>query len=1141
MISHEFRYWLLNRTTLLAAVLSFLFGAVITAGNAGMFDPDRILSERSFVSLKDIYDASAVFLKLFIFIIPSIAAAAFLRERKHRFHHVMFSYPIPEQRYVTAKVLGSHAALIIIMLSFGAGIVSVVLGFAPTEPFALSFSLTDLLSLFMLYLLPNILLVSVLSVVLTMHSGTLTAGFAVPVVLLLVRETLLRITAGAASHEWRMIDPFGDSILQHSFSNRDTMNGNGPSFPLHGILMVHRALWGGVTLLLYGLLYNRFSFTRSLNAGQKAPIVPHEDAGWTMRNVTPVGRVYTAWSWWKCAVNIGVMEWNSIIRSGTFQILTGAGILLIAVMIAQVNRPFGVALLPATWVMLAFPLLFTSLLLQFVTFLYAGILLEKPVSTRMAPLIDASPVPVWTIGASKLITLTLLQSVLLAALMVIGVIVQLFQDAGQIELGHYLFDLFVLHLSGFVVWSAAALFVHILAAHTGIGLVILLIGATGITLLPSAGLEHPLFRFNRTPYDTFTLYYSEMSGYGHSLLPFLIYRTFWMIAASLLMLTGIMLWRRGYRAPLRFDRRAVPLSAVLLMTALLIASAAWMSIDGSQVRSSSTSASRSISPVTRSHQPRVIRTFLAVDIFPDRYEFSARGSYTAVNRGTESIDSLIISFHSDVINAVTLSVPSTEVWNDPDRGVMIYLLHTPLRSGDSLAIRFDVRSRENTIFRRHSPVLSNGTYFTTLLFPSIGIRNDSGSAMDHYRSFDSGRIEMEIDLSTSADQTAIAPGELVASWKNGGRNYFRYRSRVPVTNDAGFVSAHYSVTRDRWNGIALEVYHHPGHDKNVRHLLRGMRAALQYCTEQYGPYPHSVLRYAEFSRAAGEFAQSFPAFIPGSEMGFMIDAESSAPLNIPFLGAAHETAHQWWGMQALPADLPGAKMITEGMSEFVSMKAHESEFGRDATLRFVERSSVRYHSGRTEDEGPEPSLLDNPGNDKAYIPYHKGLLAFHAAERVSGDTTFSKSVRDFFLSAQRSQGPYTTSRDMFEYIMRSIPETLRTSVAEWFGSTAIVHAAVTGTVATRLPSGAYTVDVSLSFRKNTAGSDVRMFIHPIELTVQTDGRFVRPLRQYWVTMTKEKETFRLIVDAVPTYVTIDPMFLLPDPDRSDNIGFIVVQ
>ncbi|NUN69399.1 MAG: hypothetical protein HUU02_06775, partial [Bacteroidetes bacterium] len=1066
MLRHEVRYWLLERTTCFAALLSFLTGAVLTAGNAGLFNADGMPDHLLSVTFADLFDSSSVFLKLFIFVIPSIASASFLRERKHRFHHLMFSYPIPEQRYVLAKLLGSHAALFLIMLSFGAGIVAVVIGSGPAELFSSSTFWTELLSLLILSLLPNILLVSSTTAFLTVFSGTPAAGYSVPVIFLLVREALLRVTAAGDSHEWRMFDPFGESIVQHLRTL--PVPENGASFLHHRMFLVNRMVWGAVTIALYGFLFRWFSFARTYSSRGRPSDAHEVNSAWTMQNIPSVRRVFTIRSWWHCAVSIGIMEWKSILRSGTFRVLAGAGAVLIAVMTAQINRPFGVALIPATWVMLAFPLLFTSLLVQFITFLYAGIVLERPAATRMAPLIDASPVPAWTLGTSKLITLTLLQSVLLAVLMVIGIIVQLFQDAGQIEPGHYLFDLFVLHLSGFVVWSAAALFVHTLTAHTGIGLIILLVGAAGISQLPLAGVEHPLLRFNRTPYDTFTLYYSEMSGYGHSLLPFLLYRLFWIASAVLLLLAGIMFWRRGHGAPLRFDPRAVPPSAILLVTVVMITSGLWIGGERADIRSLSVSASHSISGATRAHQPRVVRTQLTVDIDPDRRAFTARGRYTAINQHTGSIDSLIISFHDDVVNVVTVSVPSTVVWTDAARGVMMFALQTPLEPNDSLTVRFDVRNRENTLFTRRSPVLSNGTYFTSLLFPSIGIRNDSGSAMDHYRSFDSDRIEMEIDISTSSDQTAIAPGELIASWTSVGRNHFRYRPRIPVTNDAGFVSARYTVIRDRLNGIDLEVYHHPDHDRSVRHLLRGMKAALQYCTEQYGPYPHSVLRYAEFSRAAGEFAQSFPAFIPGSELGFMVDAGHGTALNIPFLGAAHETAHQWWGMQALPADLPGTKMITEGMAEFVSMKAHEREFGREASLRFLERSSVRYYSGRYDQVGPEPSLLDNPGNEKAFIPYHKGVLAFHAAETLAGDSAFAASVRGFFLSAQRSRGPYATSRDMFEYIVRNTPDTLRPMLTEWFVSTAVVHASLNSAVATRLPSGAYAVDVSLTFRKSTA-------------------------------------------------------------------------
>ena len=50
----------------------------------------------------------------------------------------------------------------------------------------------------------------------------------------------------------------------------------------------------------------------------------------------------------------------------------------------------------------------------------------------------------------------------------------------------------------------------------------------------------------------------------------------------------------------------------------------------------------------------------------------------------------------------------------------------------------------------------------------------------------------------------------------------------------------------------------------------------------------------------------------------------------PVLGkivAAHELTHQWWGNPVIPADMLGAKMLTESLAEYTALKVLEKEYG----------------------------------------------------------------------------------------------------------------------------------------------------------------------------------------------------------------------
>lgn len=150
-------------------------------------------------------------------------------------------------------------------------------------------------------------------------------------------------------------------------------------------------------------------------------------------------------------------------------------------------------------------------------------------------------------------------------------------------------------------------------------------------------------------------------------------------------------------------------------------------------------------------------------------------------------------------------------------------------------------------------------------------------------------------LTTSPDQIAIAPGDLVQTWMENGRRAFLYRSRGPMLEFYSVLSARYAVRHDRWKNVDIDVYYHPTHTFNIERMVEAVKASLDYATRNFGPYQHGQVRIVEFPRYA-TFAQSFPSTIPFSEaIGFIakVDPEDDADIDYPYYVTAHEVGHQW--------------------------------------------------------------------------------------------------------------------------------------------------------------------------------------------------------------------------------------------------------
>ena len=415
-------------------------------------------------------------------------------------------------------------------------------------------------------------------------------------------------------------------------------------------------------------------------------------------------------------------------------------------------------------------------------------------------------------------------------------------------------------------------------------------------------------------------------------------------------------------------------------------------------------------------QPRIVSVNVNVDLFPKSRNVSASGQYVMVNKTKDIIDSIFLN-HNRGISTFEFSKENSLVLEDTIYHFDIYKLKEPLIPGDSLNLNFTVKNQPNTFLRNNSPVLYNWTFVNNLtLFPSLGYSgvelrddktrekyglppnklkphpSDSTALGNTYISNDSDWIDFEAVVSTSKDQIAIAPGYLQKEWIEDDRRYFHYKMDSKILTCYAFNSADYQVARDKWEDVNLEIYYHKGHEYNLDRMMKGMKAALQYCSENFSPYQHKQARIIEFPRTSGTFAQSFPNTIPFSEtFGFIADVDDSdeGGNDFAFVVTAHEIAHQWWAHQVIGADVLGATMLSESLSEYVALKVIEKVNGKNKMRKFLKRSLDRYLTDRTFETKRENALMYNDG--QGYIHYQKGSLIFYALSDYIGEKVLNET------------------------------------------------------------------------------------------------------------------------------------------------------
>ena len=587
-------------------------------------------------------------------------------------------------------------------------------------------------------------------------------------------------------------------------------------------------------------------------------------------------------------------------------------------------------------------------------------------------------------------------------------------------------------------------------------------------------------------------------------------------------------------------------------------------------------------------QPRVVSVKTDVDIFPKTRDFNASGEYVLVNKTDQVIDSIFLN-HNDYPSTFEFDRANKLVLEDTIYNFDIYELKRPMVPGDTMRLHFTVKNEPNTLLTRNSPIRGNGTFINNFtLFPSFGYSgsrelrddktrkkfdlppnelkphpSDSTALGNTYISKDSDWIDFETTVSTSEDQIAIAPGYLQKEWVEDGRRYFHYKMDSKILNFYAYNSAEYEVKRDTWKDVNLEIYYHKGHEYNLDRMMAGMKASLEYNSENFSPYQHRQLRIVEFP--SGSFAQSFPNTIPfAGDAGFIADVDDSEEGGVDYTYAitVHEVAHQWWAHQVIGADVLGATMLSESLSEYVSLKVLEKEIGKTQMRKFLKKSLDGYLTSRTFESKREKPLMYNDG--QGYIHYQKGSLVFYALSDYIGDDVLNNALKTYVEKVKFQEPPYTTSIDMVNHIEAVTPDSLQYVIKDMFKTITFYDNRIENVSTTEMDNGKYQVDIEFNVSKyrndekgkryySEEGRDSISYLPEgkkkpiisvpledyIDIGIFTEDEVDGKKKERVLYLKKHKitdvnNTLSIIVDEQPVEVGVDPYNKLIDRQSNDN-------
>ncbi|MFZ6182290.1 ABC transporter permease/M1 family aminopeptidase [Nannocystis pusilla] len=1119
-------------------------------------------------------------------LVSAIAGTAVLRDFEFKTHELLFTTRLRKSSFVFGRFLGAYA---VTLLVFACSVIGLWLGahmpwLDPDKlgPYVPGAYLVPLV----FYVVPNTFVMSALYFAVGVLTRSYMAVYVQGVVFFLgysiATESLSKLDNELFAG---LLDPFGLATTDLAERYWTIVEKNTLVTALEGLLLYNRLLWIGLALLVLFAAHALFRMDAARGIRGRKPRRWLELEG-NARPPTPLPVVTPRRG---LAVDVTRLlaqvrfYYRGLVRDRTFLAFVAVGLLFTVHGANYSDVLYGTPTWPVTYAMIDVIRNDARLFFIILVPLYAGELMWRERALRGDQLLDVTPTSPVAVLVAKLVCLALVYATLIAAMIAGGVLAQTMKGYHHYELGVYLGVLYGFYWPELVLLTMIGVFFQVVADHKYLGVLLAFVYWVLVQAFGAWGLDHNLLRFAWSP----QVEYSAMNGYGPHVAAATWFNLYHFATAVLLLVLARPWLMHGTPTGLR-DR--VRLARARMnrrwAAALGLAGAAWLGVGGyvylnTNVRNTYRSSEdedalqaeyeRKYGQYLYLPQPHIEAVDVRVDIFPARGHVTV-GRYRLVNRHPTPIEAVhVLLPHEVEFRSLEFDRGVTLTEADERMRYRIYRLAEPLAPGGAMALQFevaDLREGFGNLGRDHRMV-ANGSFFVgNTMLPSLGYlrsleledvdrRKEQGlperprlPSMDDARARDvfpseptTDWIEYTGTVCTAGDQLAVTPGELQREWTEGDRRCFAYAPDGKIRAALPFLSARYEVLREAHDGVAIEVYYQKGHEYNLAAMIESVKRSLDYCKQNFGPYPHRHFRILEFPRYE-KFAMASPGTIPYSEnIGFIARVRPDDPedLDYPYFVTAHEVAHQWWGYQIAGGHVQGMSMLTESLAEYTALMVMEKRYGPQAMKRFLAHELRDYLIGRAGEPKAEMPLALN--EYQKYIHYQKGSLVFYALREYIGEDRVNAALAAFRDEFAYKPPPLPTSRDLVARLREVTPPEYAYLIEDMFETITLYDNKVLEATSEPLADGKHRVRFKVAARKLKADGlgvetevpladyiDVGVFAAP----GPGDYEIGAPLWQERRKFTAGEMELDVVVDGPPHRVGIDARNLLIDRNPKDN-------
>lgn len=961
-----------------------------------------------------------------------------------------------------------------------------------------------------------------------------------------------------------------------------------------GVFLYNRVLWLSVGFISLGVLWALFPMSvealTAVSQGRRAAKMKQQDESelrpvrsLVAARLPKVSQVFSPSTTWAQFLSLSRLRIWTILHEIPFWAIVGLMIVFAINNGYYAGRVGEIDVWPVTYLMLQAVEGGATLFLYIVAALYAAELIWRERDTHFDGIHDSLPVSETIDWLSKLVAIAFVELVLLTVTMLCGIFMQTIAGYYHYELLQYFKELYVVTFPQIMVFALLALFIQTIVSNKFIGHGIAIGIFVLVPIIFSFGWENTLYLFGNVP----PYIYSDMNGYGHFVAALFWAITYWLAISAVLGVIAIAFAHRGSddgwsaRWKLAVGRIPGLVPAALLFLIIAVGSGAWYYYNGhvlneylnaKQRRDIQADYERHFKKNEHLLQPKVTAVDSQIDIDPGHRGFSGRGRYTLQNKTSQPISEIHITDQMQSISNLHFDRPFHLVSSAPRDLYSIYALEQPLAPGETMQMTFDV-SAKSPGFRdgnERAELAYNGTFFDSTYFPYVGYNPgmelddprrrreeklgpleelaQRGDPMESkYQIFlqDSDWITYHTVVSTTSDQIAIAPGYPKRDWQQNGRHYFEYdMGPTHILDFFAYISARYNVRREQYKGTSLEVYYNPGHEYDTDDMLAATKAGLDYYQANFSNYQFGQFRIMEFPRYR-QFAQSFPNTVPYSEsIGFIERMVKKNAIDFTYFVTAHELGHQWWAHQLIGAHVQGSNMMSETLAEYSALMVMQHKYGRDNMHRFLRHELDRYLRGRSTEVRHEPSLA--LVQREPYVWYQKGGQIMYTLADYIGEDKVNLALHNFLMKYRYANATnaqtedYPDTRQLVDALRAQTSPDMQYLIDDGFNSIVLYdNKAISATVA---PTSDHKFKVVLTAQARKVKADGNGNESPMPLNDYIDiGVFKgkkdeeQPLYFKKERLTKEFNTFEIVVDEMPTFAGIDPYNKLIDRIADDNM------